>query len=80
MAKRIDSLVAGETVVLKFHGSKQLGNDSYQEEVTFVEVTGEGEERQARFSTSGNGENVFDVYRYNGSWAYGMSAEKLTVV
>lgn len=73
MARRIDSLKAGELVDLKFHGSKQFGNDSYELTTKFVGIKGEGNAREAVF------EDV-TAYRSNGGWAYGTSAEKLTIV
>jgi hypothetical protein len=37
MTKRISSLKPGDNVLLKFHGSKQFGNDPYEMDVKFVE-------------------------------------------
>ena len=73
MAKRIDSLKTGSRVTVKFHGSKNLGNESWTDTVTFYGITGEGDYRVARFDN-------WYAYRYNGRWAYGSSAERLSLV
>jgi hypothetical protein len=73
MARRIDSLKQNEKVTLQFHGSKTLGNEPYTLEAVFEGITGEGDERRANF-------DEVEAYRYNGHWAYGTSAEKLTLV
>lgn len=73
MARRIDSLQPNETVTLQFHGSKSLGNEPYLLEATFEGIIGTGEERRAQF-------DEVEAYRYNGHWAYGTSAEKLSLV
>ena len=80
MAKRIDSLTAGETVNLKFHGSKSLGNGSHVCEAIFVAINGEGEERRAEFDDADGYSSSWEAYRFNGHWAYGSSAERLSVI
>jgi hypothetical protein len=72
-AKTINGLKPGESVNLQFHGSKQFGNAPFQDERVFVGFTGEGEEKRAIF------EDDFEAYRYMGRWAYGASAEKLSI-
>ena len=72
-AKTINGLKAGETVNLQFHGSKRLGNEAYQDEYTFIEFTGEGDDKRAIFNDG------MEAYRCNGYWAYGTSAERLSV-
>jgi hypothetical protein len=83
MAKRIDKLKSGTQVTLKFHGSKSLGNDPYIEDAIFVGIYGVGDDRRARFmsanATIGN-TGGWDAYRFNGHWAYGTSAERLSLV
>jgi hypothetical protein len=78
MAKRIDSLVPGTEVKLHFHGSKSFGNEPHTLDATFVSVVGEGDAREANFLL--NGDSEFAAYRYGGRWAYGSSAEKLSLV
>lgn len=73
MARRIDSLVSGEEVVLRFHGSRALGNAGYDDKVIFERIEGEGEDRRAIFDS-------FEAYRFNKRWVYGMSAERLSIV
>jgi hypothetical protein len=77
MAKRISSLKGGESVTLKFHGSKQFGNDPYELDVTFVGFFNESDEKRARFDY-GDG-TTFDAYRYANRWSYGTSAERLSI-
>jgi hypothetical protein len=81
MARRIDSLKAGETVTLLFRGSKSLGNEPYTDEVIFVGIKGEGEDRRAVFSTgpAAGKSGEWEAYRYKGGWAYGSSAERLSI-
>lgn len=83
MAKRIDSLKPGTTVTLKFHGSKSLGNDPYIQDAVFLGVYGVGDDRRARFMSVEAkiyDPGGWDAYRFNGHWAYGTSAERLTLV
>ena len=72
-AKTINGLKPGETVNLQFHGSKRLGNEPYQNTFEFICFEGEGDDKRAIF------EDEFEAYRFNGHWAYGSSAEKLSV-
>jgi len=74
---RIDKLNPGQEVTLKFHGSKSLGNDPYEERHTFLDIVGEGDDRRAVFSDGGE---QWEAYRFKGGWAYGSSAEKLSIV
>jgi hypothetical protein len=74
-AKTIRNLKSGEKVRLRFHGSKQFGNDPYELDMTFVELRDNGE--RAVFSDDGT---EFEAYKYANRWAYGSSAERLTVV
>lgn len=74
---RIDQLQAGQEVTLKFHGSKSIGNEPYEETHTFLGIVGEKDDRRAVFS---DGSTQWEAYRYNGGWAYGSSAERLSLV
>lgn len=74
-AKTIRNLKPGEEVRLRFHGSKQFGNEPYELDMTFVELRDNGE--RAVFSDDGM---EFEAYKYANRWAYGSSAERLTIV
>lgn len=77
MATRIDQLSPGQEVKLKFHGTKSFGNPAYEEVHTFLGMEGEGNDREAIFS---DGYIQWHAYRFEGRWAYGSSAEKLSLV
>lgn len=74
-AKTIRNLKSGDSVRLRFHGSKQFGNDPYELDMTFVEFRDNGE--RAVFDDDGT---EFEAYKYSNRWAYGSSAERLTIV
>lgn len=81
MAKRLDSLKPGTKVRLKFHGTLSFGNAPYEETATFQGVVGEGDNRRALFSDlSSKSPFDWEAYRYKNRWAYGSSAERLSVV
>jgi hypothetical protein len=73
MARRIDSLKAGDKVRLEFCGSRSLGNDGYTDDCVFEGIIGEGDARRAKFDD-------WEAYRYRGGWAYGSSAEPLRLL
>lgn len=81
---RIDKLEPGQQVTLRFHGP-YAAND---ETVTFLGIEGTGDDRRARFFTRGTPLTKSDpddgyeweAYRYNGTWAYGSSADRLSIV
>lgn len=73
--KTIRRLIPGEKVTLRFHGSKQFGNDPYELDMTFVGLKDNGE--RAVFDDDGT---EFEAYKHANRWAYGSSAERLTVV
>lgn len=77
MTNRIDRLTPGQEVILKFHGSKSLGNEPHEETHTFLGIEGEGDERRAKFRYN---DMEWEAYRYQGRWSYGTSAEKLSIV
>jgi hypothetical protein len=83
MAKYITALNPGDKVRVKYHGSKRLGNEPSEENMVFVDIKGTGDDRRAIFQyadfPAGGSQNV-ELYRYNGHWAYGMSAEKASLV
>jgi hypothetical protein len=55
------------------------GNTTY---ALFLGIDGEGDDRRAVFAQFDCGGNTFgwSAYRYNGGWAYGSSAERLSLV
>lgn len=78
MAARIGNLNRGDQVNLKLHGSKQLGNAPYTLKAEFNGYSGSQEDLRALFSIDSS--NDLEVYRYNGRWSYGASAERVTVL
>lgn len=78
MTKRISTLNPGENVRLKFHGSKQFGNDPYEMDVKFVEFKEDKSRAVFRMDESDGSE--FEAYKFSNRWAYGSSAERLTIV
>lgn len=69
----LSNLRIGQTVNVKFHGSKRLGNAPYEAESTFQGYVGEGENQRALFED-------FELYRYGNRWAYGSGAHLATSV
>ena len=70
----IDELQTGSIVRLQFlHGIEQAA---------CIAVTGEGEERRARFVSydAWTGLYGWEAYRFEGEWAYGTSADPLVVL
>lgn len=78
MARRIDSLVTGDKVVLEFTGS--MGNSGYTDTVVFKGIEGEGDKRRATFADVYDASSEWQAYRYNGYWAYGSSADRLRLL
>lgn len=76
MGKRLDSIAVGESVTATFHGSKNLGNEPYTLEVVVAGRSGTGDDRRVTLDDDGAS---FEVYRFNGHWAYGTSAERLSI-
>ena len=75
--KTIRNLVPGEKVSLHFHGSKQFGNDPYDMNATFVEFN--EDKTRAVFAMDGDESSTFEAYKFSNRWAYGSSAERLTI-
>lgn len=78
---RIDRLTPGTPVTLLFTGEDRIGS------ALFLGITGDGDKRHAHFvSTSTTGDlgvartYTWEAYRYRGAWAYGTSADRLTLV
>ena len=71
---RIDNLKPGQNVILGFVGSAERS--------MFLEISGEGESRTAKFvSIDGSGAfYTWEAYRYNKRWAYGTSAQRLSLL
>lgn len=75
---RIDKLTPGSVVSLVlFTGSK---HESLQKAM-FMGIEGEGEDRRAKFLFRTGGWDCYDVeiYRYNGKWAWGSSADRISL-
>lgn len=80
MAKRISSLQHGDRINLKFHGSKQFGNEPYTLPAEFLGYTGTDDDIHASFALNGSTNDVFEAYRMGNRWVYGASAERLSIV
>ena len=77
MARRISSLTKGEKVTLKFHSRYT----PVIEVATFLGLSEDGQ--RAKFKTPGRGHDrgyTWEAYRYQGHWAYGSSADRLSVI
>lgn len=80
---RLDTITPGSIVTLRFGGSRSLGNDAWEEQFRFVGIEGEGDERNATFedvNATTPSRGTWSAYRYNKRWAYGTSAEPLSLV
>lgn len=78
MTKRISTLNPGDNVLLKFHGSKQFGNDPYEMDAKFMGFNDDKTRAVFRMDESAGSE--FEAYKFSNRWAYGSSAERLTIV
>jgi hypothetical protein len=72
--KRISAKYVGEKLNLAFHGTY----DRTVDENTLIKLEGEGDDARATFRDASGME--WEAYRYNGRWAYGSGAHRLTVV
>ncbi len=73
---RIDTLTVGTKVRLDFGGD-------YEEEATFMGITGTGDDRRATFESVDEDRHdvyTWQAYRYNRRWAFGTSAQTLSLV
>jgi hypothetical protein len=79
---RIDQLVPGDMVTLGFCDSSQ--KVAFEEHALFVAHVGYGPSRRATFAQvdRDNGNRVYqwDAYRFDGSWSYGTSAQRLRLM
>lgn len=74
MAKNsVSNLKPGDKATLKFHGSKQWGNDPYEMTEEFQGFYTEDGREYAKFES-------FSAYKDDSRWRYGSSAEVLTVL
>jgi hypothetical protein len=73
----IDNLKPGEVVELAFNPGKR---NEYCEYHVFLGILDEGEERRAAFAGIGHrGMYEWEAYRYEGRWAFGTSADRLSL-
>lgn len=70
-ARSISSLKPGEKVRLKFHGSKQIGNDPYELDAEFVEFN--EDKTRAVF-------DEVEVYKFGTRWSYGSGAHPVSIL
>ena len=71
MARSFFHVEVGDEVDILFRGSKSLGNEPYTlENLTVQEATRE----RVRFSDG------VEIYRFEGKWCYGTSAETASLV
>lgn len=71
--KSVSNLKPGDKATLKFHGSKQFGNEPYELTEEFLEFYIENGRPRARFES-------FSAYKEGNRWRYGTSGEVLTVL
>lgn len=79
-SRSISSLKPGETVRLKFHGSKQFGNDPYELDAEFIAFNADKTRATFNLEPDAESKDEFEAYKYVNRWAYGTSAEKLSIV
>jgi len=77
MAKRISTKNVGEIFELHFHGGMNQDRwDFYR----LIKVEGKGDDARATFQDLEPNETFeWEAYRFNGHWAYGSSANRLSV-
>jgi hypothetical protein len=76
MAKRISKKNEGQLFHLRFNSPY---NPYEMKDVKLLEVfKGDRDEERARFEDPEIGE--WEAYKYNGRWAYGSSADRLSVI
>jgi hypothetical protein len=71
---RIDNIKPGSIVTLDLAGDEHVAR--------FEEIIGTGDERVARFTAKSGpcAEYAWDAYRFNGRWAFGTSAQRMSVI
>lgn len=75
---RIDKLIPGSFVTLTVYSHS---GREYDEQALFLGIIGEGDERLARFSSFGDSPRAYtwEAYRYTGRWAFGSSADRISL-
>jgi hypothetical protein len=71
------------TVMLRFCGSPQLGNEPHAESAVYIGRSGVGADARLTFETRSPhpvGTYRWDAYQFEGHWAYGTSAEELRLL
>lgn len=78
MALRFDTVPAHTLVTVRF---QQWAGRSYTEQVFFLGIRGEGDDRRAGFVSTDSQGKLYDweAYRSDGRWVYGSSAQRLTL-
>lgn len=73
----MSTLKAGDQVVLRFY---TWGGESYLEPATFVEnVTEDGPYKRFESKREDGTTYQWEAYRFKGYWAYGTSAQRVSV-
>ena len=74
----LSGLKAGTSVRLRFHGSKLLGNGTYELDGTLSEITedADGTKRRKLFQAPSD---AVEIYFVENRWRYGTSAEVVSV-
>lgn len=77
---RIDKLTPNSKITLNFYAGSSV---AFTEDVTFLRIEGEGAEREAVFHSVPAGKPAdaytWRAYRFQGRWAYGTSADRLSL-
>lgn len=71
---QLDKMTVGKILTLDF------GN--HIDDAVFIGITGEGDHRKAHLvsATKGGALMPWEAYRFNGRWAFGSSAERVSII
>lgn len=78
----ISKLKPGQSVTLKMHGSKALGNEPYELDVVFVGFKNVGQAPEKLRAVFDDGGFKWEAYKISAksTWRYGASSEQVTVL
>lgn len=81
-APRFDKLNVGDVITIQCY---YRGEAKEPEQAFFLGIIGEGDDRRAKLATvfdaGGEGRMLeWEIYRYSGRWAYGSSADRISIV